>query len=53
MRCKLSPSRLWPWVILWLGPDVIAHYSRAGRSLESRINAVLRKAAKLPKEKRK
>jgi uncharacterized protein (DUF4415 family) len=38
---------------LRLDPDVIAYYRRGGRGWQSRINAALRKAAKLPKEKRK
>jgi len=40
-------------VSLRLDPDVLAHFRRSGRGWQSRINAVLRKAAKLPKEKRK
>ena len=40
-------------VSLRLDPDVVAHFRRSGRGWQSRINAVLRKAAKLPKEKRK
>ncbi len=40
-------------VSLRLDPDVLAHFRRTGRGWQSRINAVLRKAAKLPKEKRK
>lgn len=40
-------------VSLRLDPDVLAHFRRGGRGWQSRINAVLRKAAKLPKEKRK
>jgi uncharacterized protein (DUF4415 family) len=39
-------------VSLRLDPDVLAHFRRSGRGWQSRINAVLRKAAKLPKEKR-
>lgn len=39
-------------VSLRLDPDVIAHFRRTGRGWQSRINALLRKAAKLP-EKRK
>jgi uncharacterized protein (DUF4415 family) len=39
-------------VSLRLDPDVVAHFRRSGRGWQSRINAVLRKAAKLPKEKR-
>jgi hypothetical protein len=39
-------------VSLRLDPDVIAHFRRTGRGWQSRINAALRKAAKLP-EKRK
>jgi uncharacterized protein (DUF4415 family) len=40
-------------VSLRLDPDVIAHFRRSGRGWQSRINAVLRKAAKLPAAKRK
>jgi uncharacterized protein (DUF4415 family) len=40
-------------VSLRLDPDVLAHFRRTGSGWQSRINAVLRKAAKLPKEKRK
>jgi uncharacterized protein (DUF4415 family) len=35
-------------VSLRLDPDVLAHFRRSGRGWQSRINAVLRKAAKLP-----
>ena len=38
---------------LRLDRDVIAHYRRSGRGWQSRINEALRKAAKLPTEKRK
>jgi uncharacterized protein (DUF4415 family) len=40
-------------VSLRLDPDVLAHFRRSGRGWQSRINAVLRKAAKLPEKKRK
>jgi uncharacterized protein (DUF4415 family) len=40
-------------VSLRLDPDVLAHFRRSGRGWQSRINAVLRKAAKLPTERRK
>jgi uncharacterized protein (DUF4415 family) len=40
-------------ISLRLDPDVLAHFRRSGRGWQSRINAVLRKAAKLPKEKQK
>src|ERR1700761_5873527 len=40
-------------ISLRLDPDVLAHYRRSGRGWQSRINAVLRKAAKLPTERRK
>ncbi len=40
-------------VSLRLDPDVLAHFRRNGRGWQSRINAVLRKAAKLPDKKRK
>jgi uncharacterized protein (DUF4415 family) len=33
--------------------DVIDHYQRHGRGWQSRINTALRKAARLPVEKRK
>ena len=36
-----------------LDADVLAHFRRTGRGWQSRINAALRKAAKLPKEKRR
>lgn len=35
-------------VSLRLDPDVLNHFRRGGRGWQSRINAVLRKAAKLP-----
>jgi uncharacterized protein (DUF4415 family) len=47
-----SPAPKRP-VSLRLDPDVVAHFRRGGRGWQSRINAVLRKAAKLPTEKRK
>lgn len=34
-----------------LDPDVLAHFRRGGRGWQSRINAAMRKAAKLPAEK--
>jgi uncharacterized protein (DUF4415 family) len=40
-------------VSLRLDPDVIAHFRKSGRGWQSRINAALRKVAKLPAEKRK
>ena len=40
-------------VSLRLDPDVLAHFRRSGRGWQSRINAALRKAAKLPEKKRK
>ena len=40
-------------VSLRLDPDVVAHFRRTGRGWQSRINALLRKAAKLPKEKKR
>ena len=39
-------------VSLRLDPDVIAHYRASGRGWQSRINDTLRKAAKLPAEKK-
>ena len=50
-RPKLSDAKR-P-VSLRLDPDVLAHFRRSGRGWQSRINALLRKAAKLPKEQRK
>ena len=47
-----SPAPKRP-VSLRLDPDVLAHFRRSGRGWQSRINAVLRKAAKLSKDKRK
>jgi uncharacterized protein (DUF4415 family) len=38
---------------LRLDDDVVAHFRRTGRGWQSRINAALRKAAKLPAVKRK
>jgi uncharacterized protein (DUF4415 family) len=40
-------------VSLRLDPDVLAHFRRTGRGWQSRINSVLRKAAKLPNERKK
>ena len=37
---------------LRLDPDVVDHFRRTGRGWQSRINAALRKAAKLPEKKR-
>ena len=40
-------------VSLRLDPEVIAHFRRTGRGWQSRINSALRKAAKLPAEKKR
>jgi uncharacterized protein (DUF4415 family) len=48
----LSPSPKRP-VSLRLDPDVLAHFRRGGRGWQSRINAALRKVAKLPEKKQK
>jgi uncharacterized protein (DUF4415 family) len=40
-------------VSLRLDADVIAHFRRSGRGWQGRINSVLRKAAKLPAEKKR
>jgi uncharacterized protein (DUF4415 family) len=40
-------------VSLRLDPDVVAHFRRGGRGWQSRINAALRKVAKLPEKTRK
>jgi len=37
-------------VSLRLDPDVLAHFRRSGRGWQTRINIVLRKAAKLPQK---
>ena len=47
-----SKARKQP-VSLRLDPDVLAHFRRSGRGWQSRINAALRKVAKLPEKKRK
>jgi uncharacterized protein (DUF4415 family) len=47
-----SPNPKRP-VSLRLDPDVLAHFRRSGRGWQSRINAVLRKAAKLPEKRKK
>ncbi len=47
-----SPNRKQP-VSLRLDPDVLTHFRRSGRGWQSRINAALRKAAKLPEKKRR
>jgi uncharacterized protein (DUF4415 family) len=44
-----SPKRP---VSLRLDPDVIAHFRRSGPGWQSRINALLRKAARLPEKKK-
>jgi uncharacterized protein (DUF4415 family) len=40
-------------VSLRLDPDVLAHFRSSGPGWQSRVNAALRKAAKLPEKKRK
>jgi uncharacterized protein (DUF4415 family) len=39
-------------VSIRLDPEVLAHFRRSGRGWQSRINAALRKVAKLPDKKR-
>jgi uncharacterized protein (DUF4415 family) len=39
-------------VSIRLDPEVLAHFRRSGRGWQSRINAALRKIAKLPEKKR-
>src|ERR1700722_5887011 len=39
-------------VSIQLDPEVLAHFRRSGRGWQSRINAALRKVAKLPEKKR-
>lgn len=46
---SISPKHA---VSLRLDPDVLAHFRRTGRGWQSRINAALRKAAKLPARKK-
>lgn len=48
----LSPNPKQPLSVR-LDTEVIAHFRRTGRGWQSRINAALRKAAKLPAVKRK
>ena len=50
---NLTSAKPWPLVTLWLDADVEAHFRRGGRGWQSRINAALRTAAKLPAAKRK
>ena len=40
-------------VSLRLDPDVLAHFRRSGRGWQGRINAILRKAARLPERTKK
>jgi uncharacterized protein (DUF4415 family) len=40
-------------VSIRLDPDVLTHFRRSGRGWQSRINAALRKVAKLPEKKRR
>jgi uncharacterized protein (DUF4415 family) len=40
-------------ISLRLDPDVLEHFRSTGRGWQSRINALLRKAAKLPKQKKR
>jgi uncharacterized protein (DUF4415 family) len=40
-------------VSIRLDPDVLSHFRRSGRGWQSRINAALRKVAKLPEKTRK
>jgi uncharacterized protein (DUF4415 family) len=40
-------------VSIRLDPEVLAHFRRSGRGWQSRINAALRKVAKLPEKKQK
>jgi len=47
-----SKTRKQP-VSLRLDPDIVAHFRRTGRGWQSRINAVLRKAAKLTGQRQK
>ncbi len=47
---SLSPKEL---LSVRLDADVLAHFRRGGRGWQSRINAALRKVAKLPAAKRK
>jgi len=47
-----SKTRKQP-VSLRLDPDVVTHFRRSGRGWQSRINAALRKLAKLPEKKQR
>lgn len=53
LKRKGAGTKSWEVVKLVLDDDVEAYYRRSGRGWQSRINAALRKAAKLPAVKRK
>jgi uncharacterized protein (DUF4415 family) len=53
VKRKGAGTKSWEVVKIVLDDDVEAYYRRTGRGWQSRINAALRKAAKLPAVKRK
>ena len=53
VKRKGDGTKSWEVVKVVLDDDVEAYYRRGGRGWQSRINAALRKAAKLPTLKRK
>ena len=53
LKRKGAGTNSWEVVKIVLDDDVEAYYRRTGRGWQSRINAALRKAAKLPAVKRK
>lgn len=53
VKLKDVGTKSWEVVKVVLDDDVEAYYRRSGRGWQSRINAALRKAAKLPVVKRK
>ena len=50
VKGKRAGTKAWEVVKIVLNDDVEAHFRRGGAGWQSRINAALRKAAKLPKD---
>ena len=53
LKRKGAGTKSWEVVKVVLDDDVETHFRRTGRGWQSRINAALRKVAKLPAAKRK
>jgi uncharacterized protein (DUF4415 family) len=53
LKRKGAGTKSWEVVKVVLDDDVETHFRRGGRGWQSRINAALRKVAKLPAAKRK